>query len=106
MYKDKDLLCPFCSKTDDTQQHMLECAVLKQHLKSTEISQHKIVYEDIFKDIKKQKEITALYKLLLDIRRKLKGESQLSQLNPCISSQVLRNGLDLRNCIDNYSSGK
>ena len=64
------------------------------------------MYDDIFKDIKRQKGITALFKVLLDIRRKLKDEFQLSQLNPCISAEVLRNGLDLRNCIDNYSSGK
>ena len=106
IYKDTDILCPFCKKEDDSQQHMLECEVIKHHFKSTEISQYKIVYDDIFKDIKKQKGITALFRELLDIRRKLKDEFQLSQLNPCISAEVLRNGLDLRNCIDNYSSGK
>ena len=62
IYKDTDILCPFCKKEDDSQQHMLECEVIKHHFKSTEISQYKIVYDDIFKDIKKQKGITSLFR--------------------------------------------
>ena len=105
-YKESDLLCPFCSKETDSQPHMMECTFLASQLKSKNISSRKIVYEDIFDDIKKQKEATEMFKDLIGLRDKFKEEHQFSQLDPCTSAEVLRNSDDLLSCIDNYSSGK
>ena len=76
------ILCPFCEETDASQRHMLDCTVLNKHIKNNEASEDKVVYENLFKDRRKQKEITALFMMLLDIRYKLMDEYQLSQLNP------------------------
>ena len=61
MYKHSDILCPFCEQTDDSQRHMLDWAVLNKHIESNEASKDKVVYENLFKDHGKQKEVTALF---------------------------------------------
>ena len=105
-YHGLDLLCPFCAKDVDSQPHMVECTIVASKLKSRNISTRKIVYEDIFGDIREQKEATALFRDLIDARDILKEEHQFKQLDPCTSAEVLRNSDDLLSCIDNYSSEK
>ena len=106
-YKDTNILCPVCKGNDDTQQHMLECEVIINAFKSAGVTIEKNNYEDIFKDHKKQKEITAMYKELLKIKTKLIKDSQPNQLDPCTSGEeVLMNSHDLLTCIDCCSSGK
>ena len=65
--------------------------------------QDNIEYDDIFKDHRKQKQITALFKTLIEIRKKLLEEKQS---NPSTIDVVLGNSNDVLDCIDNYSSGK
>ena len=92
---------------EDSQQHMLECQSLKPLLQSSEVAEDKIEYGDLFRNSKKQKAITNLFKHILEARNKLKEESQLNQPDPCTTTaEVLESSIDLRSCIDIYSSGK
>ena len=70
--KHSDLLCPFCMTDEDSQQHMLECQSLKPLLQSSEVAEDKIEYGDLFRNSKKQKAITNLFKHILEARNKLK----------------------------------
>ena len=68
----RDTQCPFGCETDDTLQHILECIVIKQNHKSTEVIHASAKYEDIFSnDIIKQQNITELYNQLLETRDKI-----------------------------------
>ena len=73
MYKE-NLNCPLnCWSQDeqiqkDTQQHILVCPTISSKFKSAETSFGAIRYEDIFSDVHKQKEVTALIGQLLDVR--------------------------------------
>ena len=68
-YKDTDLLCPLCLVANDTQQHMLECNVLGERVKTKKVTRNKVVYKDIFDDDHmKQKDVTEIFMELLDIR--------------------------------------
>ena len=81
--------------------------MIRNAFKSAGVTIEKNTYEDIFKDHKKQKEITAMYKELLKIKTKLIKDSQPNQLDPCTSGEeVLMNSHDLLTCIDCCSSGK
>ena len=66
-----DMRCPLCLADRDDQQHILSCSALKRKLESQETVQHKNMYEDIFADHRKQKEITYLFSRLLKIRNSL-----------------------------------
>ena len=66
-----DMSCPLCSYVRDDQQHLLDCDVLKNKLKSREAANNKVVYEDIFEDYLKQKEVTHLFAKLMKIRDSL-----------------------------------
>ena len=85
--------------------HTIEDRKNRASAESTKIPKRKIVYEDIFDNMQKQKEATELFKDLIDIRMKLKEEYQANQLDPCTSAKVLGNSNDLLFCIDNYSPG-
>ena len=102
-YKENDLLCPLCEMECDSQQHMLRCSVLSKHLLSNNVSNDQIEYEDIFRSCRKQKEVTTLFKELIEIRKLIIEESKD---DPSTCVQVLKNSYDLQYCIDDYSSGK
>ena len=92
---------------EDSQQHMLECQTLKPLLKSRKVAEENIEYDDLFRDSKKQKAITCLFKHILEARNKLKEESQLNQPDPCTTtSEVMESSIDLCSCIDIHSSVK
>ena len=105
-YRDNNLLCPFCSEEDDSQQHMLERKILGENLKTNSIARKKIVYGDLFKNVEKQKGVTQLFKEIIEIRKELEEDLQCNLVDPSTSVGVLRNSSDLLNCIDDYSSGK
>ena len=56
-------------------------------------------YEGIIGGVRKQKIVTVLFKDIIEIRKKLEAD-------PSTSGEVLKNSLDLLDCIDIFSSGK
>ena len=74
----KDLACTLCQDgAQDDQAHILSCPHLRQIMKSNEAANHNIMYEDIFaKDVRKQKEITALIEKLLSIKKTLLNKTE------------------------------
>ena len=68
MYQSLD--CPLCGKNIDSQEHALECHIVKQHLKPEDINILCVVrYEDIFGTIDKQVPITKLFQTIIKIRQ-------------------------------------
>jgi hypothetical protein len=57
---------------------MLQCRAIIEKLKTEEIAQSDVEYEDIFRNDQKQKAIVTLFKRALEIRKKLIDEN-LSQ---------------------------
>ena len=103
MYKDDDMLCKLCKAGYCDQKHILECGDLINTLESEEITRNKIVYEDIFNnDVNKQKEVTALFCALIQIRKK-KLQDLLKEQSPSTSDEELRRSDILQPCIV-YSS--
>ena len=106
MYKDDDMLCILCKTEYCDQKHILACSVLLNALQTMETSRSKIIYEDIFnEDTSKQKEVTALYRTLLDIRKK-KIQDLLEEQSPSTPTEVLRGSIISQPCIVYSSLGK
>ena len=72
MYLDKN--CPVnknCN-TLDTLQHLLVCKTVQESIDTSIIATHKSIYEDLFsEDISRQKEVTSLYQLLLEMKERI-----------------------------------
>ena len=102
-YRNDDLLCTLCKCGIDEQKHILQCSILQVELKTRDVADTNIVYDDIFaEDVKKQKSVTALFMELLSIRTDL-----LQKQDPGSSSTVeLRRSNDLQPCIVYSSFGK
>ena len=106
-HQNNNLKCKFCkTDEDDSQEHLLECIELARRHKGKSMTKEKVEYQDIFKDVIKQKQITQIYTELLEIRKKLEEDDQHRELDPSTVQTVLRNSFDLHNSIDNYSFGK
>ena len=106
MYKDDDMLCILCKTEYCDQKHILACSVLLNAIQTMETSRSKIIYEDIFnEDTSKQKEVTALYRTLLDIRKK-KIQDLLEEQSPSTPTEVLRGSIISQPCIVYSSLGK
>ena len=106
MYKDDDMLCILCKIEYCDQKHILTCSVLLNALQTMNTARSKIMYEDIFnEDTFKQKEVTALYRTLLDIRKK-KIQDLLEVQSPSTPTEVLRGSIISQPCIVYSSSGK
>ena len=87
------------------QQHMLRCNVLQRKLKSSQIAQKKIEYEDLYSnDVYKQKGIASLFLELFKIKTVIENDS--SQLAPSTKDMVLVGDDDLSFDIVHPSSGK
>ena len=78
----ENLNCPLqCSKDgdttyEDTQQHLISCKTILQHLSRTTISQHTIRYEDIYGDIYKQKALVSMVMECMNIRNTIMQNQQ------------------------------
>ena len=69
MYQNLD--CPLCAKNIDSQEHALECHVVKKHLESEELNiLSQVRYDDIFGTIERQVKITKLFQKIIKIRHK------------------------------------
>ena len=109
-YKQKclhtNLLCSLCEEEDEDQQHLLKCKVLLNKLRTQDVTDGGLEYEDIFsKNVNKQKGITALYMTLFKLRKDL-IENQHSQRALSTTNMELRMSSDLHLCIDRLFSGK
>ena len=72
MHPQGDILCPLCNIHNDTQQHIIECEVIRRKVKSTEILNENIKYEDIYSEnIHKMKSILVVFSNCLNIRNNL-----------------------------------
>ena len=101
-----NLNCPLCDRSRDDQPHILECQVLQDKLKTKDITIEGNVYNDLFEDTPKQKEITVLFSRLLDIRETLVDEDLVKMTNPSSSAEMLKSNDDLPCCIVQCSFGK
>ena len=101
--KHDDIACQLCFEEEENQQHLLKCKKLNEIFKSQEILIEDIEYNDIFKDIKKQKVIVSLFKELLEVRNYILNHENRS--NPSILDKMLEKSYDVRKCIVNFSSG-
>ena len=74
----EDLACTLCQDgAQDDQAHILSCPRLRHIMKSNEAANYNIMYEDIFaKDVRKQKEVTALIEKLLNIKNTLLNKTE------------------------------
>ena len=71
-YKQKyqvNLLCSLCKKERDDQAHVINCEVLKRLIRTREVVMETCVYDDIFADHIKQKQITHLFYKFLEINQ-------------------------------------
>ena len=60
-----------CSKNIDSQEHALECHIIKEHLKPEDINILSLVkYDDIFGNIDRQVPITKIFQTIIKIRQK------------------------------------
>ena len=67
-YVQSNTLCPLCSSSEDSQEHLLECDIIKNNVNNNKDS----VYEDIFSDDpEKLHNIALVMKDIIEIREKL-----------------------------------
>ena len=85
-----DISCPLeCGDTDNLS-HIITCTALTSQHKSSEISQCKAKFEDIYSgNILKQKQVTELYRQLLQIRNQLLSQP-VASTGPLHSSNTLQ----------------
>ena len=102
----KNVLGPLCLVDLDDQQHVLKCGILSSKFKSKETLKGSTKYEDIFADHEKQKQITHLFKELLQIRTSLVGENLCPESAPSNSTGLLEDSDDLHNSIVHCPLGK
>ena len=84
-----DMRCPLCLTDREDQQYILSCSLIKRKLESQATVQYKNLYEDIFADQRKQKEISYLFSRLLKIRNSLLDENFCIYADPSTSAEVL-----------------
>ena len=86
-----DLSCPLkCSpddKYDDSQQHLMSCAIIVQKLSQSQktISTHKISYNDIYADIYRQKGVVNMVTQCMEIRNNIIENMKKSTSGQCIA---------------------
>ena len=101
-----NMLCPLCLVDLDDQQHVLKCGILSSKFKSKETLKRSPKYEDIFADHGKQKQITHLFKELLQIRTSLVGENLYPESAPSNSTRLLEDSDNLHKSIVHCPLGK
>ena len=105
-YIHSNLLCDLCKNENENQQHIMKCKVILNEFKCNTLSIEKIEYADIFsKNIRKQKEVTALFNSLFETRETIL-ENRKSQMAGSPNSLELRISDNVPPCIVQLSSGK
>ena len=99
-----NIRCSLCDVENEDQRHLLSCKVIKQYIRSKNITISKVEYQDLFsQDVRKQKEITTLYLELFQIRTTLLNNSQVA---PSSTTMELTMGKDVQYYIDYSLCGK
>ena len=81
MYPDN--MCPLNCGEVDTLPHILQCSVIKLHHTNSMLAQEDITYQDIFSsNVVRQKQVTELYRQLLDIRIDLLDSQPVAVTGP------------------------
>ena len=81
LYSDK--MCPLQCGDVDTLQNILTCKVLLQHHSTKDITSRNIRYEDVYKtDIMTQKQVTELYKQLIEVRSEILQSVPVTETGP------------------------
>ena len=81
MYADN--MCPLNCGEVDTLPHILQCSVIKLHHTNSMLAQGDITYQDIFSsNVVRQKQVTELYRQLLDIRIDLLDSQPVAVTGP------------------------
>ena len=81
LYQDRQ--CPLYCGEDDTLDHIITCSVLRTHHTSNSLASDTVRFEDVFStDIHKQKEITELYRQLLEQRAQLLSSQPVATTGP------------------------
>ena len=101
-----DMSCPLCSTGRGDQQHILDCSILKNKLETNEAANNKVVYEDIFEDYLRQKEVTHLFAKLLKIRNSLLDINLCWIPAPSTSAEMLEDDDNLHASIAHNPSRK
>ena len=91
LYKDK--MCPLGCGDQDTIPNILKCSALNKLQKSADVIIENVQYEDIFSNnIQKQKQVTALYDNLIEIRNRIMNDSlPVACPGPLQSTPTLQN---------------
>ena len=85
-------MCPLGCGDMDTIQNILSCKILRQNHTSVNLVSGEVKYEDIFsKDIHKQKQVTALYEKLIQIRNTILNSLPVACTGPMQSMHALQN---------------
>ena len=105
--------CPLeCWDTDDiaiedTQKHLLNCDVIKAKYVTADVASGDVEYEDIFGNVKKQKEAVVLFTRLLEVRTEIIKEKEnppVDVLDPSMGanlcySDIISTAICCTNCI-------
>ena len=84
-------MCPLGCGDLNTLQTILTCKVLQQSYTSSDTANSDIKYEDIFSnDVGKQKQVTELYRRLLEIRNKIISSQPVANTGPVHCVQALQ----------------
>ena len=76
-------MCPLGCGDLDNLKNILTCKVLQQSYTSSDTANSDIKYEDIFSnDVGKQKQVTELYRRLLEIRNKIISSQPVADTGP------------------------
>ena len=67
-----DTKCELCGTCEDSQEHILECPVLEEHM----VWDHSIQYQYLFGSVDQQKLVITLFTSLLELRQQLLEERQ------------------------------
>ena len=90
----QNLKCDLCKKETDSQDHILKCDVLKQHI---QWDHEKVKYEHIHETLQQQIKVTILLCALLELQFRLLEEGTVGWEPPC----VLGGGLQYSNFTPN-----
>ena len=106
-YLYSNTLCTLCQLESENQQHILRCKVIQSKFQSDELSSENPNYEDIFScNLKKQKQITALFLTLFKIKENILEENHFSREAPSNTQVMLDLSDNVQPCIVHSYLGK
>ena len=105
-YIHSNIICDLCKNEEETQQHILECEELRKEYNSEDVVTENVTYDSLFcKDVKKQKEVTTLFKELFKAKERI-IQKHNSQQAPSTTTVMLKLSDNLQICTVHSSLGK